>query len=453
MQSEDLDKKIREAADKHHPVYDESAWNKMQRLLDEHLPQKKDDKRRIIFFLFFFLMLLGGTYLLISKPWLQEEKVSKTKAEKGNEKEKNLSGETQQKNSELNSQVNQKNEIAPQRNSSTSTPLLQQGNIQPVTIANDKNISSIQKKKQISLTSGSGRDSKEQNIAVSRMAPDQEISKENTAITVVDNNQMKDPVSMPDKIQISDVIKSDKDNLLINSSELKTQKTINKTENETVSKDEKSPVSASMKTKRPRNGSAFGFTLSAGPEFNAVHFNDIGKLTFSYGAGFSYTLKKFTLRSGFYVNKKIYSADSSDYHPPTGYWLYSNNLERVDADCKVYEIPISISYNFIQSKKSNWFASVGVSSYLMKYETYNYHYKIPSGQYRSYAWTLENKNKHYFSVMTISGGYEYKLNNSFSVMAEPYLKLPLHGIGFGKTKLNSAGVLLTVGIKPFAGSK
>ena len=37
-------------------------------------------------------------------------------------------------------------------------------------------------------------------------------------------------------------------------------------------------------------------------------------------------------------------------------------------------------------------------------------------------------------------------------MAEPYIKLPLSGVGYGKVKLNSGGLLITVGFKPFAGS-
>jgi hypothetical protein len=33
-------------------------------------------------------------------------------------------------------------------------------------------------------------------------------------------------------------------------------------------------------------------------------------------------------------------------------------------------------------------------------------------------------------------------------MAEPYVKIPLTGVGFGKVKLASAGVLFSVGIHP-----
>ena len=60
MQFDFFDKKIKEAAENHHPAYDEKAWTKMEKLLDKHLPQKKDDRRRIIFFLLLFFLLVGG---------------------------------------------------------------------------------------------------------------------------------------------------------------------------------------------------------------------------------------------------------------------------------------------------------------------------------------------------------------------------------------------------------
>jgi len=66
MQFEDFDNKIKEAAENHHPAYDEKAWMKMEKLLDKHLPQKEDNRKRFIFFLL-FLAGLGLAGLLILK--------------------------------------------------------------------------------------------------------------------------------------------------------------------------------------------------------------------------------------------------------------------------------------------------------------------------------------------------------------------------------------------------
>src|SRR5262245_56189848 len=78
MRSEHIDKRVQEAAEKHHPAYDERAWQKMEKLLDEHLPVKEDDRRRVFLLLFLFLLIGGGSVLLISKPWNKNQDIAGT---------------------------------------------------------------------------------------------------------------------------------------------------------------------------------------------------------------------------------------------------------------------------------------------------------------------------------------------------------------------------------------
>src|SRR5437867_8821402 len=78
MRFEDLDKKIKEAADQHHPAYDEKAWRKMEKLLNQQLPQEKNDRRRILFLFLLLLLIGGGGYLLISQPSNKKASVAKT---------------------------------------------------------------------------------------------------------------------------------------------------------------------------------------------------------------------------------------------------------------------------------------------------------------------------------------------------------------------------------------
>ena len=84
----------------------------------------------------------------------------------------------------------------------------------------------------------------------------------------------------------------------------------------------------------------------------------------------------------------------------------------------------------------------------MKKEKYVYIYKTVTGP-SSYPYLAKNENKHYFSVLNLSGGYTRQLNSTFSVSAEPYVEVPLTGIGKGKVHLNSGGILFTIGVKPF----
>jgi hypothetical protein len=94
-----------------------------------------------------------------------------------------------------------------------------------------------------------------------------------------------------------------------------------------------------------------------------------------------------------------------------------------------------------------------LSTFIMKKENYDYLYEYPNGTTYSRTKVIDNEYKHYFSVLTLSGGYQYKINKTFSLTAEPYIKFPLTGIGFGKVKLNSGGVLFSLGIKPFNSTK
>ena len=76
-------------------------------------------------------------------------------------------------------------------------------------------------------------------------------------------------------------------------------------------------------------------------------------------------------------------------------------------------------------------------------EQYSYAY---TENYRPGYWQGEwvNANRHYFSVLNLSAGYEHALSTRWSLQAEPYLKIPLTGIGTGKLRLISAGVFFGV---------
>ena len=90
----------------------------------------------------------------------------------------------------------------------------------------------------------------------------------------------------------------------------------------------------------------------------------------------------------------------------------------------------------------------------MDREDYIYWYtNSSSGSYYSKYFVIKNKNKHYFSVVNLSAGFTRKLNNSISITAEPYVKIPFQGIGLGNVQLNSGGILFTVGVRPFNSNK
>jgi hypothetical protein len=210
-----------------------------------------------------------------------------------------------------------------------------------------------------------------------------------------------------------------------------------------------SAMKPTPKKSRPGLLNGLSFFVSAGPDISKAQNSKTGKVTMSWGLGVAYTLNRFTLKTGVFSANKIYWAGPDDYKlsytPPA-----SLKFMGADANCRVIEIPVKVSYNFAVKDRSNWFAGAGLSSYLMKREDYLYEYKSnTTGNSYYHSYETKNENKHYFSVLNLSGGYTYRLNKTFSLSAEPYIEVPLTGIGAGKVHLNSGGVLFTVGVSPF----
>ena len=203
-----------------------------------------------------------------------------------------------------------------------------------------------------------------------------------------------------------------------------------------------------QKNGRPNRMNGFSFFVSTGPDVSKAQNSKAGKVTMSWGLGVAYTLNRLTLKAGVFSANKIYWAGPDDYKlsytPPP-------NLKFIgaDANCRVIEIPVKLSYSFAVKNRSNWFAGAGLSSYLMKREDYSYEFKSNTGNSYYHSYETKNENKHYFSVLNLSGGYSYQLSNTISISAEPYLEVPLTGIGAGKVHLNSGGILFTVGVNPF----
>lgn len=516
MLDEEMDHIIREAAENHHPPYNDKAWDKMALQLDKHLPQKKDRKRSVFFLLLFLLLGGAGTFfVLTNRP--------------GNE------GTASQKNNE--------GKILPVAGSATGnlTTVTQAGNNQvPVTKNNGDNINSIP----VIAATGDGpgtagnkltrqnkpvksRDELANNLTDVNDAirtnrkqgnspPPKALKKSTYDLTNVltntgdlnkgsresnANSRKKAGNTAKTKVKISNPKLSGEtqtgEALAVKgkpvraetASKLKVNIAAPGTENgedddlqaslsaksqdkkaaepeikagpETV---KKSPVPAEDKKltvsndkasrpgkKKPGNkfSNNFGLTVSVGPDMSFVKLNNTGKTTLTYGAGLSYDLtKRFTARAGFYVSKKIYQATPGQYHNS----IY-RNLTSVDANCKVFEIPISLIYNFGLRNKHNWFGAVGLYSFIMKKEDYVYNYKTATGQTYTYNNSISNENKHFLSVLNLSGGYKYQFSGRFSLQAEPYLQVPLSGVGLGKIKLNSAGVLFTATYKPFKKKK
>lgn len=515
MQDDELDIRIREAASQHHPPYDDKAWEKMEKMLDKHMPLEKD-RRRWVFFLLLFLLLGGGLFVAITQPWKHsnEPTLAQNNQTGAPATANTITGTTANSPSgEANNNLpvssaapdnnNQPPAASPAAANNSSTGSNSQlptdaannkpGSSSPVSGAGNPSNSKVSDSRYTSEYAPAGDNSvpgKNKNSKTGigsnrtgnpnsfelvnsrkkrKHAPATETAiasaaienskalrqytdKGKTTATITNADATDDDIASNNKETLTKPVtpaeqstalqpapaenKQQKEPLAANTDKKKEQTP--STPNNTKDKDKK---------KRPGGfGNNFGLTVSLGGDMSFISLNKMGKATLLYGAGASYNIgRHVTVRSGFYVSKKIYSATPDQYHNT----IYPY-LTGIDADCKIYQIPLSVAYSFGQRKNHSWFGNVGLTSLLMKKENYDYNYKNPAGQTYSYYRNIDNENKHYFSVLSVSGGYQYNLNNRFSVTAEPFVNIPLTGVGYGKVKLKSAGVQLSVTFKPFA---
>jgi hypothetical protein len=458
MPFEDFDNRIKEAAEQHHPNYDEKAWAKMQKLLEQHLPQK-DNRRRIIFFLLFLLLAGGGAWLVISKPWQHSNptlSTANTPHKNAAEPAAGSANEVKERSTAGNSSADKTTIAGPV----IENPVVadEKKDIVPV---EDAGNSKQKRNQEVIVTVGNAKSSKHK---LDKRVPGKINKDDQLAIDVESAEKIKKDKNPPQKNAIvsSPEISNDKipksDNTkpqpgLPAGNDVAQNKTIEPKKDIITEPSKTTDKKDIAKKSSSKKSNSFFFSVSAGPDVSSVGFDNPGKVKLLAGAGFGYTFKdRWTIRTGFYTGRKVYSANPDEYKPSVP--ISTLYLYNIAANCKVYEIPLTIAYNFSQAKKHSLFASVGLSSLIMKKETYDYEYKYNGGQPWSYTKTISNENKHYFSVLTLSGGYQRKINKTFSIAAEPYIKLPLTGIGYGKVKLNSAGILFSVNISPFqAGTK
>ncbi len=467
MPSEDFDKRIKDAADHHHPAYNEKAWKKMEKLLNKHLPQEKDGRRRIIFFLLLFLLIDGGVWFVVSKPWKESATISQTKDTR------DTGSKTGTENPSLSGPEDSPSTTATDKRAAPQIPVTNQGGNDidntGTTVQDPEAKANSQGKVQPGIH--------EKDDILIRVSPGQKGVRAKTTIkkAVATDKPFQDiavtkrnkdavipaPVLPEEKAKADPVIKTEKDETVDKpAADTKPEKAVPSADSSSVvaqpkvdeKKKEKAIADLKKKAKPRGKENGLAFTVSAGPDISSVGLDKIGKLRPVFGAGLNYTFAdRFTLRTGFYAASKVYTAGPEDYKPvppPPN----SNYLYEVDANCRVYEIPVNLAYSFGRSKNHNWFGAAGLSSYFMKKEVYDYTYKYPSGQTYRYTHTLNDENKHVFSVLSLSAGYTRKLNGRFALSIEPYMKVPLNGIGFGNIKLNSAGILFTFSTR-LTGSK
>lgn len=416
MDEKYLDDLARIAAQKNNPAFSEEAWNKMNVLLENEFDTKK--KRRFVFWWILpvgMILGLGVYYTAINI---------------------NRNSATQDTRAIFGNEINQPQAIADPNN--TIKHLEKNDSIRNNAFTvqpTPKKI--IEKKASLQVASSNQNES----IPQKNNGIDQHENKSkainNEASFIAEN-----------KLDLSQNSSNETKAETLNTHEVEAQNTAANTiiqkgnEQIKIQENNNGTTFTENKNRQKTNDkelSRWSLITSAAIDGSFVHISNIEKAAIVAGIGMNYRInKKFSLSTGFYAGHKIYEASKDDYEFKSNPSYY-NYIQFINANCLVYEIPVSVRYNFAAAKKSNWYATVGLSSLIMKQENYDAFIQANWGS-AWYSYSYSNENAHLFSTATLSLGYEIRMDKAFFLSFEPYYKLPLKGVGEGSVQLSSIGM-------------
>lgn len=207
-----------------------------------------------------------------------------------------------------------------------------------------------------------------------------------------------------------------------------------------------SPIQAE-KQRHSKLNRPIEFGIIAGADFSNVRFKGGDKPGYNVGLSIGYNLNdRWQLNTGAVYTTKKYFAKGEDYKPLNDYWTNYVDMDYLSGECSMWEIPLFIRYNLTTGNRGKWFASTGLSTYLMKREKYEYYY-TQNGVYQNRYKDYPSDKKYFFAILHLSAGYEKIINDRFSLQFEPYIKMPLKGVGYGRMQLNSLGTNASLKLK------
>ncbi len=195
-------------------------------------------------------------------------------------------------------------------------------------------------------------------------------------------------------------------------------------------------------TKRPSRKTMLMLGIAYSPDLSTVgldNFTSPGSRWKVFGE--LHFLKRFAVTTGIVWVNNRYIATKGEYVTPV-------NLapDLVDADCKMIDIPLNIRYDIISADRHRAYVSGGASTYFVLSQYYDFSFDQDNPSLPD-KWQSDKTVKYPFSIINFSVGYEYRIGGRSALQVEPFIKLPIEGIGWGSVELNTIGIYLSYKLK------
>lgn len=422
LSEQELDKFFQKSLEKRQTPFNPKAWEKMEAKLEA------DKKKRLLYKRLLPLLLLllitlgsGGAYFFV-KDKNQSEVNSIAQLDTTSEQQI-VSKEQQAKISKQQSISNNNQEETKETNNGVAeTPLSNEGrdiNNQLFLNQQEKNKSNEPSDSKMHNESGGKFDLQKTQKAIPQTAFDNkdnaQANSEQKLIFTTDSVEIKDKVLLVSKLDSFKRIE------------------INQVKPEII---------VVPKTNLPFGRLNIGMSVS--PDWSSVRFQNINQTGYKLGLDIDYQFsKRIGISTGIIFSRLLYNTNKDEYTVPKGFWTYQIRPEKVWGVCDALEIPINLRYNLFNGDRQRVFISTGVSSYMLLSEDYSFEYAANMPSTLVKGWSGRTKSMYYFGIANFSLGYAGRLSPRSFWQVEPFVKLPLGSIGWGKVDLSSTGVFFS----------
>ena len=244
------------------------------------------------------------------------------------------------------------------------------------------------------------------------------------------NTKVRINNSQPDYDE-TEIAKVKKDN--IDQPDKKRELTVNETK------------TADKKAKKNKNKYKPGiyYGIATGVELNEVKGQPMTKVGLNVGVILGLQInQKTAIETGVQVSQKKYYSEGKHFKPKAGSMPANMYINSLQSTSTIIEIPVSVKYNF-SKKKNTLYAKAGVSSYIMTKESNKYQ-AVVSGLQQEINSTYKTNQAYIASEVRISAGYQHSIGKKSNIRVEPYIQIPLKGIGIGTMPVTSTGLQLVL---------
>ena len=209
-------------------------------------------------------------------------------------------------------------------------------------------------------------------------------------------------------------------------------------------------ISPSIVNKRPAgydwNG-RWSIGLILAPDYNGVTLFRGNTVTAAVGGLISFQLTpRWSASMKAIYNNKKYNSQPRYYKLPEGYWISRTKgiiPENIAGSCRVIDIPVMLTYMFMQNKKISLTASAGIGNYFMLDEKYEFEFN-QNNPGADTKWQTKENSTVLLGTANIALGIGFQTTPRLNISFEPYLKIPLKEIGWGNVNLYSMGLSLNM---------